>query len=80
MIKWTKRQHPGYTDLCPGLLNKDQWITTEGKFFSIIPPCIASQSLFELYDGSEIYRFDTLEEAKSKAEELNNPDQNGLPR
>jgi len=59
---WTKQEHPGYAGLKSigqeNLLSQNQWRAAN---FSIIGPCFASFNSYELYDGQEIYRFDTLE-------------------
>lgn len=74
-LNWIKREHPGYAGIAilpslglSTLLSKWQW--QAGKF-SIIGPCQATFDQYELYDGEDIYRFDTLEEAKKYAETLN---------
>ena len=71
-MRWRKTIHNLYKlgnneDLVE-LLPKEQW--RSGRF-SIIPPCVATMGFYELYDGEEIYRFNKLEDAKNKAEELN---------
>jgi len=73
MLKWEKVVHKVYKRWplgkgmqCP--LGKWQWISER---FSIIQPSIATFKAYELYDGEDIYRFDTLKECKQKAEELN---------
>lgn len=43
-----------------------QKIWRKGKY-SIIPPCQVSFNQWELYDGNDIQRFDTLEEAQNAA-------------
>ncbi len=78
-IKWTKRVHPAfgsYPHSMKGLLGKCpvgkwQWLSLDkDKKFSIISPSMATFGNFELFDGEEVYRFETLKEAKEYAETL----------
>ena len=39
-------------------------------FFSIIEPCFATFNNYELFDSRDIWRFDTLKEAKEYAKSL----------
>jgi len=47
-----------------------KWQWTSGKY-SIIEPSDITDNDYELYDGENCHRFDTLKEAKQEAELLN---------
>ncbi len=67
---WTKKEHPSWAGLQlfdPGLLGRWQWRL--GKF-SIISPSKTTHGLYELFDGNDIERFETLKEAQQWAETL----------
>ena len=48
-----------------------RWQYFSGEY-SILSPSLTTMDCFELFDGEEIYRFDTLKEAKDHAQLLNN--------
>ncbi len=72
---WTEMPHPiwgigGREEKVHELVSimtfpKTVW--RKGKF-SIIPPCTVTFDMWELYDGGDIERFPTLEEAKAFAD------------
>lgn len=76
-MNWEEKQHPiwgkggiGENVHSLGLsvtFPKKQW--RSGKF-SIIEPCGITFGAYELFDGKDVYRFDTLEEAKQKADNI----------
>lgn len=81
-MKWIKREHPSYKE-CEKYskdlnmrISKWQWVDRELDWnYSIIYPRPSLKGFertaqYELYDGSDIYIFDTLAGAKAKAYEL----------
>lgn len=78
-LKWEEKEHPifgkggseeGAWDVVTdkNLFPRKQW--KAGKF-SIIPPCGVSFLQWELYPvNGDVERFNTLEEAQKRAEEL----------
>jgi len=75
-MKWTKKPHPVWADvkgvegltILAKLMPQHQWRSGD---YSIISPSEISSGTYELFDGGETYRFDSLKEAQIKAEELN---------
>ena len=73
-LDWIKKPYP-----IGGLYSpKYIWIAEDDlsfcrKLMTIIEPCQVSFGQYELYDGKETYRFDTLEEAQGYAETLAEP-------
>jgi len=79
-IKWNKKVHIVYKDFlklkkslleikCP--IGKYHYLS-EPKGFSIISPAMGTFNMYELFDGEEIKRFDTLKKAKQYANSINN--------
>ena len=79
-MKWIKNPHPiwgeGGTeeDVHKILKRKDVFPTFQyvslglkKQPLSIIPPCEITLGKWELYDGEDVYRFDTLQNAKRYA-------------
>lgn len=80
-LKWKKQAHALWGEgkkeeiirtIVPSMhWPKDQWLSGE---FSIIyprPDISSTPPRYELFDGDEVWIFDTLKEAKEKAEQLN---------
>jgi len=69
--EWIEMPHPifgvgGKEPWTPGTTGRFTFPTTiwrKGKY-SIIPPSDVSHNLWEIYDGNDIERFDTLQEAQ----------------
>lgn len=73
--EWREEEHPLFGDngVEPAkhteeLLGKTnvfpRTIWRKGKF-SIVPPCLITSGLWEMYNGNDITRYNTLEEAKA---------------
>lgn len=79
ILTWKKQPHPVWGEggeeekiheILKGIgdsssFPKIQYVADNG--FSIIPPCIITLNFYELYNGEDIWRFDTLKEAKEFA-------------
>jgi len=65
--QWIRNDHSWYNEHTKDILSKDQW---KKKHLSIIWPSRTTHNTYEIYDWSDIERFDSLEEAQDFWDEL----------